>query len=477
MKSPSSLAGWRAKTSPSSLAGRRAKTLSLNFEAAAARLGPVFTRRGKTMVTEKKKRVAQSGAAAIKATPATAARSANATRVSRQAAAIDPATPQMRAPRVLKPTAAAEAQREIDDAAAAMAAPNGSPNGSPYGSKDASASGASSGSPAATASPSASSSASPNAAQAPVTEKRGRGRPKGSKTRAATPPVSTETIESGVPAPSVRGSRKVAPSAEQGAAVSAVSGPGSASQAATRPVGQEAVSSAATQVQTTAQSALPAVMPGAPVRRNPELAPELVNDPALVRVMGEITRDIVIAQITSGGMHTAGVAVAFMQAYGAVSTAMAGGASQPIRQPVARATIDEKTAAPAVSAPAVSAPAAPVAMASPAALDQATPVAADSASQQSPSAPAATDTTETASRQPPAVPIDQSVTDDYIVCLEDNKHLKMLKRWLSTRYNMTPDEYRKRWGLPGDYPMIAPSYARQRRQMALEAGLGRKKAS
>jgi len=255
-----------------------------------------------------------------------------------------------------------------------------------------------------------------------------------------------------------------------------------------RLVGQEAAPSVATQVLTTAQSALPAVMPGVPVRRDPESALELVNDPALVRVMGEITRDIVIAQITSGGLHTAGVAVAFMQAYGAVSTAMAGGASQSIQRPVA-ATVDEKTAAPAASAPAAStpaasapaasAPAAPVAMASPtAALDQTAPVPADSVSQQSTSAPAATDATpaETALRQPPAVPIDQSVTDDYIVCLEDGKKLKLAKRWLSTRYNMTPDDYRKKWGLPGDYPMIAPSYARQRREMALEAGLGRKKA-
>lgn len=76
--------------------------------------------------------------------------------------------------------------------------------------------------------------------------------------------------------------------------------------------------------------------------------------------------------------------------------------------------------------------------------------------------------------QEPAVPIRQSVKRDYIVCLEDGKKLKMLKRYLSTRYGMTPDEYRKKWGLPSDYPMVAPAYAEQRRDLAKTIGLGRK---
>ena len=72
----------------------------------------------------------------------------------------------------------------------------------------------------------------------------------------------------------------------------------------------------------------------------------------------------------------------------------------------------------------------------------------------------------------PAVPIKQSVKPDYIVCLEDGKKLKMLKRHLKTAYNMTPDEYRQRWGLPSDYPMVAPNYAAQRSKLAKEIGLG-----
>lgn len=75
----------------------------------------------------------------------------------------------------------------------------------------------------------------------------------------------------------------------------------------------------------------------------------------------------------------------------------------------------------------------------------------------------------------PAVPIKKSVTDDYIICLEDGKKLKMLKRHLSTSYDMTPDEYRAKWGLPADYPMVAPSYARKRQELAKKIGLGRKK--
>ena len=74
---------------------------------------------------------------------------------------------------------------------------------------------------------------------------------------------------------------------------------------------------------------------------------------------------------------------------------------------------------------------------------------------------------ETAADRPtPAVPIKKSVTPDFIVCLEDGKKLKMLKRHLKTRYDMTPDEYRKRWLLPDDYPMVAPSYAQQRSDLA-----------
>jgi predicted transcriptional regulator len=74
----------------------------------------------------------------------------------------------------------------------------------------------------------------------------------------------------------------------------------------------------------------------------------------------------------------------------------------------------------------------------------------------------------------PAVPIKKSVHDDYIVCLEDGAQLKMLKRYLATRYNMTPEQYRARWGLSPDYPMVAPSYAARRSSVAKEIGLGRK---
>lgn len=73
----------------------------------------------------------------------------------------------------------------------------------------------------------------------------------------------------------------------------------------------------------------------------------------------------------------------------------------------------------------------------------------------------------------PAVPIKKSIMPEYIVCLEDGKKLKMLKRHLKTRYNMTPEEYRERWGLPADYPMVAPNYASQRRDLAKKIGLGR----
>ena len=72
----------------------------------------------------------------------------------------------------------------------------------------------------------------------------------------------------------------------------------------------------------------------------------------------------------------------------------------------------------------------------------------------------------------PAVPIKKSVFPDYIVCLEDGKKLKMLKRHLKTAYGLTPDAYRQRWGLPADYPMVAPNYARHRSSLAKKIGLG-----
>ena len=72
----------------------------------------------------------------------------------------------------------------------------------------------------------------------------------------------------------------------------------------------------------------------------------------------------------------------------------------------------------------------------------------------------------------PAVPVKKSVTPDYIVCLEDGKQLKMLKRYLRSTHGMTPEEYRKRWGLPADYPMVAPKYAEKRSKIAKSLGLG-----
>ncbi len=78
----------------------------------------------------------------------------------------------------------------------------------------------------------------------------------------------------------------------------------------------------------------------------------------------------------------------------------------------------------------------------------------------------------TSNRPTPAVSIKKSVTDDYIICLEDGKKLKMLKRHLKTAYNMSPEEYRDRWSLPTDYPMVAPNYAKQRSRLAKEIGLG-----
>lgn len=77
-------------------------------------------------------------------------------------------------------------------------------------------------------------------------------------------------------------------------------------------------------------------------------------------------------------------------------------------------------------------------------------------------------------KQEPAVSIRTSIKPDYIVCLEDGKKLKMLKRHLMTHYKMTPDDYRAKWNLPTDYPMVAPNYAEQRRALAKKIGLGRK---
>jgi predicted transcriptional regulator len=77
----------------------------------------------------------------------------------------------------------------------------------------------------------------------------------------------------------------------------------------------------------------------------------------------------------------------------------------------------------------------------------------------------------------PAVSIRSSIKPDYIVCLEDGKKLKMLKRHLMTHYQMTPADYRAKWKLPADYPMVAPDYAQRRKELALKIGLGRKRAA
>jgi len=79
-----------------------------------------------------------------------------------------------------------------------------------------------------------------------------------------------------------------------------------------------------------------------------------------------------------------------------------------------------------------------------------------------------------ADRPQPAVPIKKSVNPDYIICLEDGKQLKMLKRHLKTAYNMSPEDYRERWGLSSDYPMVAPNYAKQRSRLAKDIGLGKR---
>ncbi len=75
--------------------------------------------------------------------------------------------------------------------------------------------------------------------------------------------------------------------------------------------------------------------------------------------------------------------------------------------------------------------------------------------------------------QKPAIPVKKSITPEYIVCLEDGKKLKMLKRYLRSNYDMTPDEYRSKWDLPADYPMVAPNYAAKRSEFAKKIGLGR----
>ena len=83
---------------------------------------------------------------------------------------------------------------------------------------------------------------------------------------------------------------------------------------------------------------------------------------------------------------------------------------------------------------------------------------------------------ENSTKQEPAVPIRRSIKPEYLICLEDGMKLKMLKRHLKTRYNLTPEEYREKWGLPADYPMVAPNYADQRRELAKKIGLGRSKS-
>lgn len=74
--------------------------------------------------------------------------------------------------------------------------------------------------------------------------------------------------------------------------------------------------------------------------------------------------------------------------------------------------------------------------------------------------------------QKPAVPVKKSITDDYLICLEDGKKLKMLKRYLRTQYDLSPEDYRRKWGLPADYPMVAPNYAKRRSEFAKQIGLG-----
>ena len=81
---------------------------------------------------------------------------------------------------------------------------------------------------------------------------------------------------------------------------------------------------------------------------------------------------------------------------------------------------------------------------------------------------------ETSGGKLPAIPIKNSVTNDYIVCLEDGRKLKMLKRYIKTRYKLTEEQYRAKWGLPADYPMVAPGYAKARSALARKFGFGKK---
>ena len=85
--------------------------------------------------------------------------------------------------------------------------------------------------------------------------------------------------------------------------------------------------------------------------------------------------------------------------------------------------------------------------------------------------------TKLCSSQKPAVPVEESIHDDYIICLEDGHKLKMLKRHLMSRYGLTVDEYRAKWDLPADYPVVAKNYAAKRRRIAVEKELGRNRAS
>ncbi len=83
------------------------------------------------------------------------------------------------------------------------------------------------------------------------------------------------------------------------------------------------------------------------------------------------------------------------------------------------------------------------------------------------------DTPRAAEKAKPAVPVSRSIQHDYIVCLEDGKRLKMLKRYLRSHYDMSPEDYRRKWGLPADYPMVAPAYAARRSDFAKQIGLGK----
>tara|TARA_B100000965_G_scaffold336746_1_gene303217 strand:+ start:65 stop:478 length:414 start_codon:yes stop_codon:yes gene_type:complete len=93
---------------------------------------------------------------------------------------------------------------------------------------------------------------------------------------------------------------------------------------------------------------------------------------------------------------------------------------------------------------------------------------------QSLSAQVSGDTQQDAPRQEPAVPVKKSVTPEFIICLEDGKKFKSLKRHLRTHYDLSPEEYRAKWGLPADYPMVAPRYAEARSELAKQMGLGRR---